>query len=416
MGAPTPTSRSREAETFLDALQHSAPQAVSACEGWTTHEVTAHLAAGAAEVTRHLEPYLRGEQVPDTQSFEVREAPYRAMDDPELRRRLEIEEDKMRSAIDQVLAKEPEAVIPWTGRRMAVAKFVPHMRNEFAVHRWDFAGDGEVGHQLLAQPELTEHAVGVLGRLLLVRGRHHDPGAGRNFAVRLRSEGKRDVRVVVDGEHAGLELVGQDSDEPYADLDAAARTLVIWGRRPGPEGPVPQPHERRGPCAPPSPPLRLLTAARPHPTVTGPGALDRRVAHSDRPGPPPCQTCDLQPRPRQTSGPPAWPPPRRSSPPPSSGWSSTVPSTTGKHSPPTSSGTLLRRASASGPSTGRRSTPGSSAPVAVGPDGGPGPRPTDHTPNYALPPGPRFARGRSTPQIATTRGAAGHERRPRSTT
>ncbi len=34
--APAPTSRSREAGAFLDALQHSAPQAVSACEGWTT--------------------------------------------------------------------------------------------------------------------------------------------------------------------------------------------------------------------------------------------------------------------------------------------------------------------------------------------------------------------------------------------
>lgn len=232
----TPTSRSREAGAFLDALQHSAPEAVSACEGWTTHEVTAHLAAGAAEVTRHLEPYLRGEQVPATQSFEAREAPYRAMDDPDLRRRLNMEEEKMRSVIDQVLAKEPEAVIPWTGRRMAVAKFLPHIRNEFAVHRWDVAGDDEVGRQLLAQPELTEHAVGVSGRLLLVRGRDHDPGAGRSFAVRLRSQGNRDVRVVVDGEQAGLELADHDSDEPYAELDAAARTLVIWGRRPDQRG------------------------------------------------------------------------------------------------------------------------------------------------------------------------------------
>ncbi len=174
--------------------------------------------------------------MPATQSFEVREAPYRAMNDPDLRRRLNMEENKMRSVIDQVLAKEPEAVIPWTGRRMAVAKFLPHMRNEFVVHRWDFAGDDEVGCQLLAQPELTEHAVGVLGRLLLARGRHHDPDADGNFAVRLRCEGNRDVRVVVDGEHAGLELADQDGDEPYAELDAAARTLVIWGRRPDQRG------------------------------------------------------------------------------------------------------------------------------------------------------------------------------------
>ena len=174
--------------------------------------------------------------MPATQSFEVREAPYRAMDDSDLRGRLEVEEEKMHSVIDHVLATEPDAVIPWTGRRMAVAKFVPHMRNELAVHRWDFAGDGGLGHQLLAQPELTEHAVGVLGRLLLVRGSHHDPGAGRSFAVRLRCDGSRDVRVVVDGEQVGLELADHDSDEPYAELDAAARTLVIWGRRPDQRG------------------------------------------------------------------------------------------------------------------------------------------------------------------------------------
>jgi len=232
----TATPRSQEAETFLDALGGIAPEAVSACEGWTTHEVTAHLAGAAAEVARHLEPYLQGAPVPATQSFEVREAPYRAMGDPALRRRLEAEEEKMRSVIDQVLAKEPEAVIAWTGRQMAVAKFIPHMRNEFAIHRWDFAGDDEVARRLLAQPELTEHAVGVLGRILLVRGSQHDPGAGQDFAVRLRADGARDVRVVVADKQAHLELAEDDRDEAYAEVDAAARTLAIWGRRPDQRG------------------------------------------------------------------------------------------------------------------------------------------------------------------------------------
>jgi hypothetical protein len=43
-----------------------APEVVSACEGWTAHEVTAHLAAAAAEIIRHLQPYLHGEPVPKT--------------------------------------------------------------------------------------------------------------------------------------------------------------------------------------------------------------------------------------------------------------------------------------------------------------------------------------------------------------
>lgn len=234
MNSPTP--RSHETEAFLDALQTSAPGMVSACAGWTTHEVTAHLAGNAAEITRHLEPYLQGDPVPATQSFEVREAPLRAMDDAALRRRMEVLEERMRAVIDQVLAKEPDAVIPWTGRQMVVAKFFPHMRNEFAIHRWDFAGDGDIGPELLAQPDLTEHSVGVLGRLLLARGSEHDPAAGSDFRVRLRAEGARDILVVVADGQARLELADNDGDEPYAELDAAARTLVIWGRRPDQRG------------------------------------------------------------------------------------------------------------------------------------------------------------------------------------
>lgn len=122
------TLQSHEAEAFLETLHDTAPGVVTACQGWTTHEITAHLAGAAAEITRHLDPYLQGEPVPATQSFELREAPYQAMDDAALRQRLEVEEDKMRSMIDQVLDREPDAIIPWTGRQMAVAKFIPHMR------------------------------------------------------------------------------------------------------------------------------------------------------------------------------------------------------------------------------------------------------------------------------------------------
>ena len=158
----TGIERSSEAEAFLDSRQYTSPEVMSACEGWTAHEVTAHLAAAAAEITRHLRPYLAGDAVPRTRTFEEREPAFRAMDDVALQRRLETEEAQMREAIGQVLARDPGAVIPWTGRTMAVAKFLPHMRNEFAVHRWDFVGDDDVSYRLLAQPELTEHAVEVV--------------------------------------------------------------------------------------------------------------------------------------------------------------------------------------------------------------------------------------------------------------
>jgi hypothetical protein len=227
-------SRSREAEAFLGTLEELPPEVVSACDGWTVHEITAHLAATAAEVTRHLVPYLEGRPVPATASFEEREPAFRALGDGELRLRLEAEEDTVQIALAAVLAEEPDAVIPWTGRQMAVATFLPHLRNEYAIHRWDIAGDDDVSAELLGQGDLTEHAVTVLGQILVVRGTHHDPRPGENFQVRLRSPGAADVHLKVEAGVAGLEFGDHDGDLPTIELDAAARTLVLWGRRPGP--------------------------------------------------------------------------------------------------------------------------------------------------------------------------------------
>jgi Mycothiol maleylpyruvate isomerase N-terminal domain len=227
-------SRSREAEAFLSSLQDLPPEVVSGCDGWTVHEITAHLAATAAEVTRHLVPYLEGRPVPATASFEEREPPFRALGDGELRLRLEAEEDTAQIAIASVLAEEADAEIPWTGRQMAVAKFLPHLRNEYAIHRWDIAGDDDVSAELLGQGDLTEHAVTVLGQILVIRGKTHDPRPGEDLQVRLRSPGAADVHLNVEAGAAGLEFGDRSGDPPTMELDAAARTLVLWGRRPGP--------------------------------------------------------------------------------------------------------------------------------------------------------------------------------------
>jgi hypothetical protein len=64
--------RSREAEAFMTTLDETSPAAVSACDGWTTREVAAHVLGIAVEVIRHLEPYLQGDPVPETRSFEER--------------------------------------------------------------------------------------------------------------------------------------------------------------------------------------------------------------------------------------------------------------------------------------------------------------------------------------------------------
>jgi len=146
--------RSREADAFLTCVDQAAPQAVSACEGWTTHEIAAHVTGIAIEVLRHLDPYLQGDPVPKTRSFEEREAPLQAMNHDALLNRLDAEEQRMRAVVGDILAREPDAVIPWTGRQMAVAKFIPHLRNEHALHRWDVAGDDDTSLTLLADTDL----------------------------------------------------------------------------------------------------------------------------------------------------------------------------------------------------------------------------------------------------------------------
>lgn len=228
--------RSREATAFLTTVASTPPQAVSACDGWTTHEIAAHVTGIAVEVVRHLEPFLQGDPVPKTRSFEEREAPLQAMAHEELLARLDADEERMRRLVADVLDRDLDTVIPWTGRRMAVAKFIPHLRNEHALHRWDIAGDDETSDQLLGNRDLVDHSVGELGRILLQAGRAHDPDPDTQFHVRLRVPDQRDLRVVVEDGAAGLIWAVAESDEPAVEMDAGARQLLIWGRRPDHRG------------------------------------------------------------------------------------------------------------------------------------------------------------------------------------
>jgi hypothetical protein len=142
----------------------------------------------------------------------------------------------MRPLVDEVLDREPGAVIPWTGRHMAVAKFIPHLRNEHALHRWDIAGDDETGRRLLGDMDLVSHSVGELGQILLIAGRAHDPDPDAEFHVRLRADGQPDLRVIVENGDATLAWASDEADEPWIDIDAGARQLFIWGRRPDRRG------------------------------------------------------------------------------------------------------------------------------------------------------------------------------------
>ena len=218
-----------EAAVFLEALEVTPPDALTGCALWRAHEVAAHLGAGAVEIARNLEAYGEGRPVPATRGFEEREAPYRAMEDAELRADLPRSIDRVAAALDAVLGAEPDAVVPWTGRQMVVATFVTHLRSELALHRFDLVGDDETSRSLLGQPELTDHALAVLGRALVARGATAAPAG---FAAVIAAPGASDLAVVVDGD--GPRLERSDARlEPAVVGDPAARLLLLWGRQPG---------------------------------------------------------------------------------------------------------------------------------------------------------------------------------------
>lgn len=218
-----------EAAAFLGALEVTPPDALTGCEKWRAHEVAAHLAAGAVEIALNLEAYGEGQTVPATRGFEEREAPYRAMEDAKLRVELPRSTERVSAALGAVLAAEPDAVVTWTGRQMVVATFVTHLRSELALHRWDLVGDDETSQRLLGQPELTDHAVAVLGRALVA---HSTASAPAPFSAVVAAPGAIDVAVVVDGDGPRLER-SDARFEPAIVGDPAARLLFLWGRRPG---------------------------------------------------------------------------------------------------------------------------------------------------------------------------------------
>jgi hypothetical protein len=228
--------RSAEATAFLETVAAADPRAVSVCEGWTTHEIAAHVTGIAVEVTRHLEPFLNGEPVPETRGFEEREAPLQALPHDELLNKLDHEEDRMRRTVDLALQGDPEARIRWTGRQMSVAKFIPHLRNEHALHRWDVAGEDEASGELLGSHDLVDHSVDELGEILLRAGRKSDPEPDAPFAVALRSDGQPDLQIVVDSGRARIQWAEEVMDQPTVEMSAAARHLFIWGRRPDRHG------------------------------------------------------------------------------------------------------------------------------------------------------------------------------------
>jgi len=130
-------------------------------------------------------------------------------------------------AADEVPA---DTDVAWTGRTIKVPWFAEHMREELVLHGWDITGDDAAAQARLAEPWMTTHSVFAVGRPLLAKGAK-ELGPGERIEARLRATGTDDVVVSADANHTTIGLAGPDGPATL-ETDAAARVLLLWGRRP----------------------------------------------------------------------------------------------------------------------------------------------------------------------------------------
>jgi hypothetical protein len=218
-----------EWQPFLDAVQQRRPDAGTWCEAWTVRDIVIHQAGNAEELARVLGAHLEGEPV-GTRSFEQRDGPLRALNDADLWDALH---DRM-ATLNEVAAVadgvSADTDVAWTGRTMKVPWFAEHMREELVLHGWDVTGDDAAVQARLAEPWMTTHSVVAVGRPLLAKGAKQ-LRPGERIEARLRVPGAEDVLVTADADQTTIGLA--DPEGPATlETDAAARVLLLWGRRP----------------------------------------------------------------------------------------------------------------------------------------------------------------------------------------
>ncbi|HEX4559480.1 MAG TPA: maleylpyruvate isomerase N-terminal domain-containing protein [Mycobacterium sp.] len=227
------TDRFPEWQPFVNAVQQRRPDAGTWCEAWTVRDIVAHQAGNAEELARVLGAHLEGEPV-GTRGFEEREGPLRALNDADLWDALL---DRMAALNEVAVAAEAvpaDTDVAWTGRTMKVPWFAEHMREELVLHGWDVTGDCDISaafQTALAEPWMTTHSVVAVGRPLLAKGAK-ELGPGERIEARLRVPDTDDVFLSADVDHTTVGFA--DAVGPATlETDAAARVLLLWGRRPG---------------------------------------------------------------------------------------------------------------------------------------------------------------------------------------
>jgi hypothetical protein len=192
-----------------------------------------HQAGNAEELARVLKAHLECKPV-GTRGFEEREGPLRALNDADLWDALH---DRMATLNEVAVAGDDvpaDTDVAWTGRTMKVPWFAEHMREELVLHGWDITGDCDVQaafQAALGEPWMTTHSVVAVGRPLLAKGAKQ-LRPGERIEARLRVPGTDAVVVSGDAERTTFGLAAPEGSATL-ETDAAARVLLLWGRRPG---------------------------------------------------------------------------------------------------------------------------------------------------------------------------------------
>ena len=231
MTTPTVAPEIDEIGEFIGTLVATPPAQLTNCRGWAVHDLTAHLAAGAAEQADLIEEHLAGKPARATRAFAEREPAYRALPDAELRDRLLYEATRFTTA----QAELGDVSIAFTGRPMTASDFAMHGRSECTLHRWDIVGRDDVGWTLLGQPALTHHALSVLSTMSALTespaNRAVDLDVPDGLRVVVRSEPHDDLVITVADGVPTLTLEPITDAPAHLVLSPAARLLFLWGRR-----------------------------------------------------------------------------------------------------------------------------------------------------------------------------------------
>jgi uncharacterized protein (TIGR03083 family) len=225
-----------EGQALIATLDQVAPSAPTACSGWTAHDVVAHLAAGSKEIADLIEEKLSGQPTRPTRGFEDREIPFRALPNVELRAVWARQVQRKTEAQQALADLGADATFDFTGTALTVTQIATHSRSEAAIHRWDITGSDDLSDELLAQPELTGHAVSVLNAMPILNesARARAAHAQLPLHIVLRAAGQPDVVLAGDADgDAHFEFAGEGAADGDAvvSTDPAHRLLVLWGRR-----------------------------------------------------------------------------------------------------------------------------------------------------------------------------------------